>query len=166
MRVTISLALLALFGAAGAHAQVPHILGNWKLNVEASQLPPGPAPQTHIRRYSMGPDGTLIGLAVVVNADGTPTFLQFAAKPDGKDYPEFDANSAARYLSDGSPPLATYAETPVDSHTVEWTDKYDGRVTFSGRKWVSADGQVMSITAVTKNERNEDVEFLFVFDRI
>jgi hypothetical protein len=67
---------------------------------------------------------------------------------------------------DGSPPLATYAETPVDSHTAEWTDKYDGRVTFSGRKSVSTDGQRMTITAVIKNERNEDVEFLFVFDRI
>jgi hypothetical protein len=165
MRATAWLALFTLLGAAAAHAQAPHILGNWKLNVEASRLP-GPAPQTHIRRYSIGPDGMLIGLAIVVDAEGTPTFLQFAAKPDGKDYPEFDANSAARYLSDGTPPLATYAETPLDSHTVEWTDKYAGRVTFSGRKWVSVDGKTMSITAVTKNDRNEEIEFLFVFDRI
>jgi hypothetical protein len=103
---------------------------------------------------------------VVVNADGTPSFLQFAAKPDGKDYPEFDAGSAAKYLTDGSPPLATYAETPIDSHTVQWTDKYDGRVTFSGRKWVSADGQKLRFTAVVKNERNEETEFLWVYDRI
>ncbi len=151
--------------AFGAHAQVPHIIGNWQLNAAASRLP-GPTPQTHVRRYSVGPDGTLIGLAVIVDADGTPSFLQFAAKPDGKDYPEFDASSAAKYLMDGSPPPATYAETPVDSHTVDWTDKYDGRVTFSGRKSVSADGQTMTISAVVKNERNEDVEFLFVFDRI
>jgi hypothetical protein len=103
---------------------------------------------------------------VIVDADGTPSFVQFAAKPDGKDYPEFDAGSAAKYLMDGSPPPATYAETSVDSHTVEWIDKYDGRVTFSGRKWVSADSQTMTITAVIKNERNEDIELLFVFDRI
>ena len=160
-----ALALALGWMALGAHAQVPHIIGNWKLNAAASRLP-GPAPQTDIRRYSVGPDGTLIGLAVIVAADGTPSFLQFAAKPDGKDYPEFDASSAAKYLMDGSPPPATYAETPVDSHTVEWTDKYDGRVTLSGRKWVSPDGQTLTITAVVKNERNEDVEFLFVFDRI
>jgi hypothetical protein len=161
----LALALVLACTAFAADAQVPHIVGNWKLNVAASRVP-GPPPQTHIRRYSVGPDGTLIGLAVVVDADGTPSFLQFAAKPDGKDYPEFDADSAAQYLLDGSPPVATYAETPVDSHTVEWTDKYDGRVTFSGRKSVSTDGQTMTITAVVKNERNEDVEFLFVFDRI
>jgi hypothetical protein len=151
--------------AVGAHAQIPHIVGNWRLNVEASRFP-GPAPQTHVRRYSVAPDGSVIGLAVIVDADGTPNFLQFAAKPDGKDYPEFDAGSAAQYLLDGSPPPATYAETPIDSHTVEWTDKYDGQVTFSGRKWVSADGQTMTITAVIKNERNEDIDFLFEFDRI
>jgi hypothetical protein len=165
MRRTSILAMALCWVAFGAHAQVPHILGNWRLNVAASRLP-GPAPQIHVRNYSVTPDGSLIGLAVVVEADGTPSFLQFAAKADGKDYPEFDVGSAAKYLLDGSAPLATYAETPVDSHTVEWTDKYDGRVTFSGRKWVSADGQTMSITAVVKNERNEEIDFLFVFDRI
>jgi hypothetical protein len=148
-----------------SEAQVPHVLGNWRLNVAESRLP-GPPPQTDVRRYSTGPDGTLIGLAVIVNTEGTPTFLQFAAKADGKDYPEFDAGSAARYLTDGSPPLATYAETPIDSHTVQWTDKYDGRVTISGRKSVSADGQKLRITAVARNERNEEVEFQWVYDRI
>ena len=54
----------------------------------------------------------------------------------------------------------------MDSHTVQRTDKYDGQVTFSGRKSVSADGQTLTITATVKNARNEDVEFLFVFDRI
>jgi hypothetical protein len=161
----LAFALILGWVTSAAHAQVPHIVGNWKLNVEASRVP-GPPPQTHVRRYSVAPDGTLVGLAVIVDAQGTPSFLQFAAKPDGKDYPELDANSAAQYLIDGSPPRATYAETAIDSHTVEWTDKYDGRVTLSGRKSVSPDGQTMTITAVVKNERNEDLELLFVFDRI
>ena len=161
----LALALVLGCIAFGANAQVPHIVGNWRLNVAASRVP-GPAPQTHVRSYSVAPDGTVIGLAVIVDADGTPSFLQFAAKPDGKDYPEFDVGSAAIYLMDGSPPLATYAETPVDSHTVEWTDKFDGRVTFSGRRSVSPDGQTMTVTAALKNENNENIELLFVFDRI
>jgi hypothetical protein len=148
-----------------AQGQVPHILGNWKLNVAASRLP-GPAPQVHVRSYSATPDGTLIGLAVVVDADGNPSFLQFAAKPDGKDYPEFDVGSAAVYLMNGSPPPATYAETRVDSHTVDWVDKYGGTVTARGKKWVSADGRTLTITAIFGNERNEEREFLFVFDRM
>ena len=68
--------------AAAVQAQEPHILGTWKLNVEASRLP-GPPPQVHVRRYSLAPDGTLVGLAVVVEANGRPNFLQFAAKTDG-----------------------------------------------------------------------------------
>lgn len=165
MRSSITLAFVLLCWSLPAQAQVPHIVGNWRLNVAASRLP-GPAPQTHVRRYSVTEDGTLIGLAVVVDANGNPSFLQFAAKADGKDHPEFDARSAAQYLTDGSAPPATYAETPIDSHTVAWVDKYEGRVTGSGRKWVSADGQTLSITAIFGNERDERREFLFVFDRI
>ena len=97
---------------------------------------------------------------------GTPSFLRFAANPDGKDYPEFDARSAAQYLIDGSASPARYAETPVDSHAVDWVDKYQDRVTAHGKKWVSADGQTLSITAVFRNERNEEQDFSFVFDRL
>jgi hypothetical protein len=165
MRIKVALALLLPWISLPVHAQLPHVLGNWQLNVAASRLP-GPAPRVHVRRYSLAEDGTLVGLAVVVDARGNPTFLQFAASPDGEDYPELDARSAARYLIDGSAPPATYAETPVDSHTVDWVDKLEGRVTAHGKKWVSADGQTLSITALFRNERNEEQEFLFVFDRL
>jgi hypothetical protein len=161
----IAACMLLLASSVAAHAQVPHIVGTWKLNVEASRLP-GPPPQSHVRRYSLAEDGaTLIGLAVVVDAQGNPSFLQFAAKPDGKDYPEFDASSAARYLIDGSKPPRTYAETPIDSHTVDWVDKADGRVIAQGRKWVSADGQTLSFTVDSQNQRGEAVQYLLVFDR-
>src|SRR5690606_27913225 len=96
---------------------------------------------------------------------GRPSFLQFAAKPDGADYPEFDTGSAAQYLIDGTKPIGTYAETAVDSHTVEWVDKAGGEVIVSGRKWVSADGQKLSITIDAKNERGARVQYLMVFDR-
>jgi hypothetical protein len=165
MQIKVALVLLLALGSLPVHGQLPHVLGNWQLNIAASRLP-GPAPRMHVRRYSLAEDGTLVGLAVVVDARGNPSFLQFAANPDGKDYPEFDARSAAQYLIDGSAPPATYAETPVDSHTVDWVDKYQDRVTAQGKKWVSADGQTLSITAVLRNERNEEQEFLFVFDRL
>ena len=152
--------------SVGARAQVPHILGNWQLNVTASKLG-GPAPRVHVRRYSLADDGvTLIGLAVVVDTTGTPHFLQFAAKDDGKDTPEFDSGSLAAYQMHGTMPRGSYAETPVDSHTVEWVDKYDGRVVGSGRKWVSEDGRTLSFTVHVKNPQGEDLEFLYVFDRL
>jgi len=148
-----------------ADAQAPHIVGTWKLNVAASRLPPGPTPQVHVRRYSLAPDGTLVGLAVIVDSAGNPYFLQFAAKADGKDYAEFDSRSLAALQIAGTQPKSTYAETTVDSHTVEWVDKRDGKVTAHGRKWVSADGKTLSFTAETTNVRGEKQSFLFVFDR-
>jgi hypothetical protein len=103
-------------------ARPPNIVGIWKLNARASRLP-GPPPQTEVRRYSLGPDGTVIGLAVGVDPKGNPYFLQFAAKSDGKDHPEFDSRPLARWQIDGTKSLATYAETPVDSYTVDGVDK-------------------------------------------
>jgi hypothetical protein len=158
-------AVLIACGSAAASAQVPAILGTWKLNVEASKFP-GPPPQTHVRSYRMGEDGKLIGIAVIVDAQGRPNFLQFAAKIDGKDYPEFSADSAAKYLSDGTSPPRTYAEIPTsDPLKVKWVDKQGGKLLFSGEKWVSADGKKMSFTLDTKDQQGKDVQFLYVFDR-
>jgi hypothetical protein len=157
---------VSLFAALpAAFAQAPYVLGTWKLNVAASRLPPGPPPQVHVRRYSLAPDGTLVGLAVVVDAAGNPYFLQFAAKADGKDYPEFDSGALAALQIDGTKPTGTYAETPVDSHTVDWVDKQSGKVTAHGRKWVSADGTTLSFTVEATDVRGAPLSFLFVFDR-
>jgi hypothetical protein len=158
------IALVAVCGAFAAQAQIPHVVGIWKLNVAESRLP-GPPPQVHVRRYSLTDDGSLIGLAVVVDARGVPSFLQFAAKDDGKDYSEYDSYSLAQFQIDGTTSRGTYSETPVDARTVEWVDKLDGRVTASGRKWVSEDGQKLTFTANARGRNGEDVSFLFVFDR-
>lgn len=156
---------VALCGASlSAHAQLPYILGTWKLNVAASHLP-GPVPQVHVRRYSLADDGTLIGLAVFVDAKGNPDFLQFAAKADGKDYVEFNSRFLADLQIDDRRPPREYSEETIDSHTVKWADKYDGRVVASGKKWVSEDGRTLSFTSNAKNDKGENVVYLYVFDR-
>ena len=157
--------LLAVLGSGVSHAQVPAIIGTWKLNVEASKFP-GPPPQTHVRSYRMAEDGKLIGVAVIVDAQGRPNFLQFAAKIDGNDYPEFSTDSAAKYLRDGTTPPRTYAEIPTsDPLKVKWVDKQGGKLLFSGEKWVSADGKKLSFTVDTKDDKGKDVQLLYVFDR-
>src|SRR4051794_30061978 len=113
-------ALLIVCSASASHAQVPAVLGTWKLNVEASKFP-GPPPRTHVRSYRLADNGFLIGVAVIVDAEGRPNFLQFAAKVDGKDYREFSTDSAGKYLSDGTPPPR-----------VKWVDKAGGKLLFSG----------------------------------
>jgi len=157
--------LLIASSSSVSHAQVPGVIGTWKLNVEASKFP-GPAPQTHVRSYRLADDGKLIGVAVIVDSQGRPNFLQFAARIDGKDYPEFSTDSAAKYLSDGTAPPRTYAEIPTaDPLKVKWVDKAGGKLLFSGEKWVSADGKKLSFTVDTKNEQGKDVQYLYIFDR-
>jgi hypothetical protein len=164
VKTTVAVALLLGFAAFDVEAQAPYIVGTWQLNVAASRLP-GPPPQMHVRRYSLLDDGTLVGLAVFVDPRGNPGFLQFAAKPDGKDYAEYDSRLLAGLQAGGVASNRTYSETPIDSHTVEWADKLDGRVIASGKKWVSADGRTLSFTQRSKNAKGEDSDFLFVFDR-
>jgi|KBSMisStandDraft_5_1062788.scaffolds.fasta_scaffold76672_1 hypothetical protein len=161
---TAALLVLFLVSAVGAEAQVPHIVGTWTLNVAASRLP-GPPPRTHVRKYSLGPDGTLVGLAVIVDANGNPDFLTFAARSDGKDYPEFNSQFLARWVVQGTKTSREYTETPVDERTVDWADKFDGRVVASGRKWISPDGRTLSFTADSKDAQGQAVTFLYVFDR-
>jgi hypothetical protein len=164
MKTAALLALSLLCAGFAVEAQAPYIVGTWRLNVAASRFP-GPPPKMHVRRYALNDDGTLIGLAVWVDASGNPNFLQFAAKADGKDYAEYDSRTLAAFQIDATTSKATYSETPVDSRTVQWFDKYDGKVVASGKKWVSADGKTLSFTSQGKNAKGEEYEFLFVFDR-
>ena len=157
--------VLLAFSSSVLRAQVPGVIGTWKLNVAESKFP-GPPPQTHVRSYRLADNGMLIGVAVIVDSQGRPSFLQFAAKVDGKDYPEFSTDSAAKYLSDGTAPPRTYAEIPTaDALKVKWVDKMGGKLLFSGEKWVSADGKKLSFTVNARNEQGTDVQLLYVFDR-
>jgi hypothetical protein len=164
VKTTVAVAVLLGFIAFDVEAQAPYIVGTWKLNVAASRLP-SPPPQMEIRRYTLLDDGTLVGLSVYIDSRGNPGFLQFAAKPDGKDYAEYNSQLLAAFQAAGVTSKGTYSETPVDSHTVEWADKFDGRVLASGRKWVSADGRTLSFTSRSKNAKGEESEFLNVYDR-
>lgn len=87
---------LALGCIGEVAAQVPHILGAWELNPEASQVP-GEFPDgfSETRVYSLRDDGYLVGLAITIYPDGGTNFLQFAAKSDGKEYPEYETDTLA-----------------------------------------------------------------------
>lgn len=161
----LSLALLALAVVSmPAQAQVPHIVGTWKLNLEASEIT-GSEPQSQIRQYSLAEDGFLVGLAVTIDASGNPGFLQIAAKSDGKDYPEYSSGDLAMLqMNNTATPLA-YAERIIDEYTVEWFDKYQGEVYATGTRQVSEDGQTMTLIVNAGNEEDAANMLKFVFDR-
>ena len=123
---------------------VPPIVGMWKFNPEKStaRIPPG---SVEIRQYGLRPDGFLVGLLISGNTQGYH-YLQFVARSDGKDYPEYSDQNVADMVAAGKPTSRTYAERMLDEYTTEWIDKIDGRVTAQGRKIVSKDRKTLTIT--------------------
>jgi hypothetical protein len=122
----------------------PLIVGQWKLNAEKSNLRLQPD-SLEIRQYSLRPDGFLIGLLITVNAQGCH-YLQFTAKSDGKDYPEYSDQITADMIAAGKQTPRTYSEKAIDDYITQWTDKEGGRVTLQGKKTISKDGRTLTIT--------------------
>jgi hypothetical protein len=130
---------------------VPPIVGTWKLNRERSQMPAVPAGWFDIRQYTLRPDGYLVGLLVTSNDRGVH-YLQFTAKSDGKDYPEYSDDLLADMIAAAKPTTRTYAETVIDEFTTAWTDKVNGKVVATGRKIVSKDRQTLTITVAGRSQ--------------
>jgi hypothetical protein len=152
MRLTVTGAAIVLLLAPSALPQerivqaVPPIpiVGTWKFNPEKStvRIPPG---AVEIRQYSLRPDGFLVGLLIAANAQSYH-YLQFVARSDGKEYPEYSDQIVADLIATGKPTPRTYSERMIDEYVTEWTDKVDGRVTAQGKKIVSKDRQTLTIT--------------------
>ena len=161
---TFFLALLALLQANTSLAQLPHILGSWKLNGPAS-IYPGPLPQSQVRTYSSLEDDFLLGVVVTIDAQGNSDFLQVAARPDGRDYPEYDSFLLAQLQMSDKRTVATYSEQPVDDHTVAWVDKMDGVAYITGTRQVSEDGRSLIIEFEVSNREDEAQQFRLVYDK-
>ncbi len=148
----IALSMMVIRGTAAQAPQtpqtrnVPLIVGTWKRNYEKSGIR-NVSPQVfQIRQYKLRDDGFLVGLLISSNAQGHVSYLQFTARSDGKDYPEYTDDLLAELLATGNPSPRTYAERIVDEHVTEWFDKANGRVTAQGRKTISEDGKTLTIT--------------------
>jgi hypothetical protein len=131
--------------APGGARTPPLIVGTWKLNTEKSRLPAFQPNMFDIREYRLRDDGFLVGLLVQSNARGYH-FLEFTAKSDGRDYPEYSDDLLADMIAAGRQTPRAYSEVIVDEHITEWTDKVNGRVTSKGRKIISPDGKTLTVT--------------------
>ena len=154
-------AMLTVIGTVQAQApakeSLPLIVGTWKLNPDKSNLRI-PANQLEIRQYRLRPDGFLVGLLITSDAQGNYHFLQFTAKSDGKDYPEYTEALLADMVAAAKQTPRTYAETVVDEYTTDWTDKADGKVTSHGKKIISKDGKTLTVTV-------EGSSRVYIYDR-
>lgn len=158
--------LLVLMAAYSPHviAQAPHIFGSWTLNADDSVYP-GDLPRSQVRTYVPLEGEFYVGLAVTIDSDGNASFLQFTAKTDGQDYPEYGVFSLALLQMSDLPTTTTYSESQIDEYTVEWADKSDGETYLSGTRQVSTDGSRLTISFSAPDENGEGVDYLLVYDR-
>ena len=155
-----------LLGAVVAPAQVPQVLGVWELDVKASELPKSLFPAGLIserRSYYQRDDGYLSVLAIRVNGNGTPDFIQVVARSDGKDYPQYQSAPLADWLVNGTRSPFTYSETIIGPNTAEVIAKRNGQVSNRGTRTISADGKTMTLKVEAVSPDGQKIPLVLVF---
>ena len=131
-RIAVVAVALSFVAAAACFAASPH-MGTWKLNEAKSKLVPGMGKNTMVTYTE---EGDKIKVTVDgVDKDGKPTHSVWVGKFDGKAYPtkgNLSWNSAAYKV--------------VNDRTNEITTMKDGKMSWSGRITVSADGKSRTVT--------------------
>jgi len=152
-------ALLALTCAATASAQSRDdpSLGSWKLNVAKSTFTPGPPIKGDTRSYEVNDEGWLIVTTETIQPDGKRTGVRFAAKFDGKPYPQI-----GRF----APTVTLITYEPVDKRTLKYTQRdSSGKVVSTNTRIVSADGKTMTIEQKSTDDKGRPVVNVELFER-
>jgi hypothetical protein len=149
-----------------AQAQLPYVVGVWTLNASASKIPEQFPLASETRSYQVRDDGYLVVLAIRTNRNGSPDFIQIAARPDGKDYPQYQSFPLADFTINGTATPLTYSETPVDDHAVEAIGKFNGRVINKGTRRISQDGNTMTLNVTAYGQNGQETAIVLVFDRV
>jgi hypothetical protein len=131
-------------------------IGTWKLNVAKSKFTPGPPIKADTRSYEVQ-DGWLIVTTETTQPSGEKTGVRFAAKFDGKEYPQI-----GRF----APTVALISYQPVDKRTLKYTVKdTTGKVTSTNTRIVSADGKAMTIEQKSTDASGRPVLNVELFER-
>ena len=154
LRTIVLGTVLAALGVVHLGAQgVDPVVGTWELNIAKSKFSPGPAPKSQTRTYVVA-GNEIKGTSNGVGADGKPTAAQWTVGYDGKDRPitglaDVDSLSLKR----------------INAFTVESTQKKAGKVVARGRRVISKDGKVMTITTKGTNANGQAFNNMEVFDK-
>jgi hypothetical protein len=107
-------------------------IGTWKLDEAKSKISAGTPKNTTVV-YEAAGDNVKVTVDGV-GPDGKPSHNEWTGKYDGKDYPVT-----------GDPATDTRSYRRVNDHTLTLTNKKDGKVTFTGKITVSADGKTRTV---------------------
>jgi hypothetical protein len=127
-------------------------MGTWKLNEAKSKIAAG-APKNITVVYVAAGDSIKVTVDGT-DAEGKPTHSEWTGKFDGKDYP---------VTGDATSDMRSYKK--IDDHTLDLTNKKDGKVTVSGRAVVAADGKTRTVTMSGTDAKGKKTESTAVYDK-
>jgi hypothetical protein len=146
--VTTALSVMATAACFGASPQ----MGTWKLNEAKSKLAPGMGKNTTV---VYAEQGDKIKITVQgVDKDGKPTHGVWIGKWDGKAYP-----------AKGNVSWNSAAYKVVNDHTNDITTMKDGKVMWTGRITVAADGKTRTVTINGTDANGKKFKAKAVYDK-
>ena len=150
---TIGLTLaLCFFAVAACYAADDPQMGTWKLNEAKSKLIPGEGKNTTVV-YEAADDQVKVTIDGT-DKDGKPTHNEWTGKFDGKDY-----------AVTGDPKSDMRSYKKIDSNTLKFTAKKDGKTTITGRIVVAADGKSRMVTAHGADEQGKESKEKAAYDK-
>ena len=149
-KITLALAL-CLVGVVVCYASDPN-MGMWKLNEAKSRFSTG---ATKITTVVYEPAGDQVKVTTDgITGDGKPVHTEWTGKFDGNDYP---------VTGDASVDTRSYKR--VDDHTLDSTNKKDGKVTTSAHIVVSRDGKSRAVTVRGTTADGKTVSSTAIYDK-
>ena len=146
--VTTALSVMATAACFGASPQ----MGTWKLNEAKSKLAPGMGKNTTVVYAEQGDKIKITTEGV--DKDGKPTHGVWIGKWDGK-----------AYSSKGNMAWDAAAYKVVDDHTNDITTMKEGKVMWTGRIAVSADGRSRTVTISGTDANGKKFSSKVVYDK-
>jgi hypothetical protein len=151
-RIVVVVVALSVIVMGACFAANPH-MGTWKLNEAKSKLAPEMGKNTSVV-YSEQKDKIKVTLDGV-NKDGTSRHSVWVGKFDGKAYPVKGKNMPANSI----------AYRVINDRTNEVTAMKDGKLMWSGKIEVSADGKSRTATINGTDEKGKKFKSKAVYDK-
>ena len=150
-RIAAVTVALSFMGAAACFAANPH-MGTWKLNEAKSKLAPGLGKNITVVYAEMKDkmEVTVEG----VDKDGKPTHSVWVGKADGK-----------AYKSKGNLPWDAAVYKVVNDRTYDLAGMKDGKMLWTGKSTVSADGKSRTVTINGTDANGKKFKAKAVYDK-
>ena len=152
-RTLLGLAVATALPQAGL-AQSNPLIGTWKLNLAKSKYSPGPPPRSNTATWEAVGQG-FRATAEGIDAQGKPTKTDFGVVFfDGKSYP-----------ATGNPAYDATSYKQINASTFEFTRTKAGKVVQTTTTVLSADGKSRTNTQTGVDEKGQQINNVYVYDK-